>query len=136
MLHNLSTRLRFTAAYLQKAIEWAGHIAGGDYPAAMAQMEAARGEPQTRVHSSGARQEEFLAAFVKMVEDVQSREESLKAQLQAFQIHIDEARRQEEVDNLLGSRFFQKLEATMRKRNSESGLGPGQPPDESQMENS
>ena len=134
LLHNLSSRLRFTAAYLQKAIEWAAHIADGDYSAAMAQMEAARTAPGTGSHAGLTRQEEFLAAFIHMVEDVQDREESLKAQLNVFQIHIDEARRQEEVENLLGSRFFQQLEETLEKRKPERGRAADYDPSQSHSE--
>ncbi len=132
VLHNLSTRLRFTAAYLQKAVEWAGHISSGDYPAAKTKMEAARGISKPGAQPGARRQEEFLAAFIKMVEVVQDREEALKAQLQAFQIQIDEARRQDEVESLLGSQFFQKLEQTLRKRNPEGGQALDADPDPSQ----
>ncbi|MGD8864505.1 MAG: cyclic nucleotide-binding domain-containing protein [Anaerolineales bacterium] len=118
---NLSGRLRFSAAYLQQAVAWSEKIATGNYDSAINEIIGVQKTSGSEDDPRMDRADEFLAAFFKMVSDVKAREEGLREQLNAFKIHIDDAKKKEEVDDLVGSEFFKQLEAlTQRSERSAS----------------
>ncbi|MGD2058155.1 MAG: cyclic nucleotide-binding domain-containing protein [Anaerolineales bacterium] len=121
VMTNLSARLRFSAAYLQQAVAWSERIATGDYDLAMTEIIEAQGDTLSEGDRSVERAHEFLAAFFKMIEDVKAREDKLRDQIDAFRIHIDDARKREEVDDLVGSDFFKQLEALTQRDEQVTG---------------
>lgn len=65
---------------------------------------------------------ELARVFNKMVEEVVARTRRLKAQLKTLQIEIDEMKKQEEVDEVVNSEFFQDLQSRakdLRKKREE-----------------
>ena len=111
VMTNLSARLRFSAAYLQQAVAWSEKIATGNYDLAMTEIMGLRNETEVDGGHNVDKADEFLSAFFKMVKDVKAREDELRQQLDAFRIHIDETKKKQEVDDLVGSDFFKQLEA-------------------------
>ncbi len=115
VMSNLSGRLRFSAAYLQQAVAWSEKIATGNYDSAINDISGAQTNPTPDADRNFDRADEFLGAFFKMVQDVKSREEGLRQQLNAFRVHIDEAKKREEVQDLVESDFFKRLEALSQR---------------------
>jgi len=121
VMTNLSGRLRFSAAYLQQAVAWSEKIATGNYDSAIKEIMGAQGSSESEGGHGVDRANEFLDAFFKMVKDLKAREEELRNQLNAFMIYIDDAKKNEEVDDLVDSEFFKQLEElTQRTERSTS----------------
>jgi CRP-like cAMP-binding protein len=107
---NISSRMRFSLTYVEKAIQWSYKIAEGDY--SFAQEEIQKTQNTFIIDNSrpdDARANRFLTAFFKMVEGVQKREEVLKKQVYELSIKIDPSVRDQEIDSVVSSEFFQKL---------------------------
>jgi hypothetical protein len=102
--------MRFSLTYVEKAIQWSYKIAEGDY--SFAQEEIQKTQNTFIIDNSrpdDARANRFLTAFFKMVEGVQKREEVLKKQVYELSIKIDPSVRDQEIDSVVSSEFFQKL---------------------------
>lgn len=110
LLSDMSNRVRFANAYIGEVIEWCQHIAEGDYDFVQQQIANTQGTIVV-AQSDEARASAFLSAFFKMVEDVKKREEGLKNQVQQLIIQIDEVKRQQAVQEVTESEFFQDLQA-------------------------
>ncbi len=106
----MSDRVRFANTYIGEVIEWCQHIAEGDYDFVQQQIANTQGTIVV-AQSDEARASAFLSAFFKMVEDVKKREEGLKNQVQQLIIQIDEVKRQQAVQEVTESEFFQDLQA-------------------------
>lgn len=108
LIRSISSRLRFSTTYIQKAIEWSKKIAEGDY-SFMEQLQPA----QTDTDEDKAGQ--MLAAFFQMVKGVKAREDNLKQQVQKLTLAIDEAKRKQEFEELTGTEFYSKLKMQAQK---------------------
>jgi CRP-like cAMP-binding protein len=97
---NISERLRFNITYLQNAVEWSYQVARGDYSFVMEQLEEVQFTIVDSRKPDDARARQLLSAFFEMVKEVKQREDKLKLQLQKFNITLDEAKRQEDVEEL------------------------------------
>lgn len=104
LLQSLSSRLRFTTTYLQKATEWSRKIAEGDY-SIMDQIQPAQAE------SDEDKAGQLLSAFFQMVKGVKAREDNLKQQVEKLTLIIDQAKRKQEFDELTGTEFYSKLKS-------------------------
>src|SRR5439155_10239161 len=81
MLRKLSHRMRFSTTYIEQAIDFAKHIADGDYNFVKQQIKTSQSSIMTREAANDqARAAELLGAFFTMVEGVQKREEELQQQ--------------------------------------------------------
>ncbi len=110
VISNISSRMRFTLTYLDKAVHWSYKIAEGDYSFAAEEISKVQNTSiidNTKPDESRA--DRFLLAFFKMVEGIQQREKILLERVQALTIQIDETKRDEELERLTNSGFFQKL---------------------------
>jgi CRP-like cAMP-binding protein len=119
LLQEMSGRVRFANAYIQETVQWCQQIAGGNYDFVKAQVEQTQSTVVDVTQSDQARAGAFLSSFFKMVEGVQQREDELKQQVQQLIIQIDEAKRQQSVQELTDSNFFADLKATAQKLRQE-----------------
>jgi CRP-like cAMP-binding protein len=119
MMRKLSTRMRFSTTYIEKSIEFAKHIAEGDYNFVKLQIQSSQSAIDEEGVSDAARATEMLTAFFKMVEGVQQREEALQQEVRRLSIQIDHTKRQEEFETVTKSDFFLDLKAQAAKLREE-----------------
>jgi CRP-like cAMP-binding protein len=111
----LVERTRHMTDYIEWLGHWARLVAQGKYNQAMKNIQD---------QEDGA--DRALAAVAEavksMVEAVQKREEQLKKEVKKLQIQIDETKRQQQVDEITETDYFQKLTSQardLRKRSKE-----------------
>ena len=110
LIRGLSSRLRFSTTYIQKAIDWSQKIAEGDYSI------IEHTQPTIKdVDSDEDKAAQLLSAFFKMVRSVKAREDDLKQQLERLTLEIDEARRKREFEDLTSTDFYANLKEQARK---------------------
>jgi CRP-like cAMP-binding protein len=129
-LKDMTGRLRFANAYIEEAVEWCQQIAAGNYEFVEQQVARTQSTIMDLSRSNEARASAFLSSFFKMIKDVRSREESLKRQVQELIIQIDQAKREQTVQELTSTSFFSDLQATARKLRSKRNPEIQQPPEE------
>ena len=127
-LRDMSDRLRFANTYIEETIVWSQHIAAGDYDFVQKQVSETQSTIVDVNLSDQARAGAFLSAFFKMVEGVKQREEDLKRQLHQLTIVIDEVKRQQAVEELTETEFFEHLQESARKLREERSQKKKQPP--------
>jgi CRP-like cAMP-binding protein len=110
LIRSISSRLRFSGAYVQKVIEWSQRIAEGDYSFIDQQADLT---VQTDKDEDKAGQ--LLSAFFQMVKGVKAREDNLKRQVEKLTLEIDEARRKQEFEELTGTDFYANLKSQAAK---------------------
>ena len=113
----LSGRLRFSTTYLENAIEWSQLIAKGDYGFIYDVNTDELADVANQ--SDHERAQQFLGNFFQMVEDIKKREEDLKKELVKLKVEIDQAKRQNEVETIASSEFFQNLRKKREKGEDE-----------------
>ena len=114
LIRSISSRLRFATTYIEKAIEWSGRIAKGDYSSAMEEIQTSQSETDDKV-SNEAKADQMLSAFFQMVEELQAREDDLKQQIKKLNFEIDQNRRKEEFEELTNSEFYTDLKSQAQK---------------------
>lgn len=111
VIRGISSRLRGSTTYIEKAIEWSKKMAEGDF--------SFTEQTQPRDLFGDATQEDrakqFLAEFFKMARNVREREENLKRQVEKLTIEIDQARRKKEFEELTGTEFYSDLKEQAKK---------------------
>jgi CRP-like cAMP-binding protein len=110
LIRGFTSRLRFSATYIQKAIDWSQKIAEGDYSFI----------DQTQPTADGAgtdedRAAQLLSVFFQMVRRVKAREDDLKQQLERLTLEIDETRRKREFEDLTSTDFYANLKEQAKK---------------------
>lgn len=110
LIRSITSRLRFTTTYLEKAIDWSRHIAEGDYSQTMADLQTDQSAPDKKA-SDERKADELLSAFFKMVKEVKAREDQLKQEVRKLTLEIDEARRKQQVQEVVGTEFYSNLKA-------------------------
>ncbi len=114
-VRDLADRVRFANTYIEETILWSQHIAAGNYDFVQEQVTQTQTTIVGMKLSHQARANAFLSAFFKMVEEVKAREDELKKQVHQLIITIDEEKRQEAVDELTDTEFFENLQAAAKK---------------------
>lgn len=122
MMRKLASRMRFSTTYIEQAIEFAKHIAEGDYSFVLNQIESSRSSTPQEEISAADRASELLTAFFQMVEGVRQREEDLKQQVRQLTIQIDQAKRKEEFEAVTKSDFFLNLKEQAQKLREERDM--------------
>jgi CRP-like cAMP-binding protein len=111
VIRGISSRLRGSTTYIEKAIEWSKKMAEGDF--------SFTEQTQPRDLLGDATQEDrakqFLAEFFKMARNVREREENLKRQVEKLTIEIDEARRKKEFEELTSTEFYSDLKEQAKR---------------------
>lgn len=116
---NISERLRFNVMLLQNSVEWSYRIAEGDYSFVLNQLESVQATIVDTRKADDARARQLLSAFFEMVKGVKEREDSLKSQLQQFNIQVDQTKRQQDVEDITSKTFFQRIQTEGRRLRSE-----------------
>jgi CRP-like cAMP-binding protein len=129
-LRDMSERVRFANAYIGEAIDWCQRIADADYDFVATQVERSQATIIDTTDSHQARANAFLSAFFKMVKNVRRREEALKQQIQQLTIQIDEVKRQQAVQEITHSEFFENLQATAKEMRDKRQSHESNRPDE------
>ena len=115
-------RLQFATTYIENTIEWSKRIAAGDYNFVEKQMQLVGATIVDSKELDKERANRFLGTFFRMVEEIRSREDKLKQQLQKLKVEIDQAKRKQAVHELAESEFFIELkEKSEQMRNLKSG---------------
>jgi CRP-like cAMP-binding protein len=122
LIQSMSSRLRFATTYIEKAIDWSRHIAQGDYSQTIADLKTDQSSADKKTadeHKAG----QLLSAFFKMVEGVKAREDQLKQEVRKLTLEIDEARRKQQVQEVVGTEFYANLrsEAARLRRERKEG---------------
>ncbi len=110
IIRGLSARLRFSTTYIQKAIDWSQKIAVGDYEFIENTQQGLR-----NTESDDDKATQLLSAFFQMVRSVKARENDLKQQLERLTLEIDEARRKQEFEDIVGTDFYANLKERAKK---------------------
>lgn len=115
LLQEMFNRVRFANAYVEEAVEWCRHMSDGNYDFVQNQVEETKSTVVDMTKSDQARASAFLAVFFRMVEAVKAREMTLKQEVHRLTIEIDEAKRQQSVQELTDTEFFSELQDAARK---------------------
>jgi CRP-like cAMP-binding protein len=110
IIRGLSSRLRFSTTYIQKAIDWSQKIAAGDYEFIENTQQALR-----RSDSDDDKATQLLSAFFQMVRNVKARENDLKQQVERLTLEIDEARRKQEFEDMVSTDFYANLKEQAKR---------------------
>jgi CRP-like cAMP-binding protein len=110
IIRGLSSRLRFSTTYIQKAIDWSQKIAAGDY-----EFIENTQQSLTKTESDDDKAAQLLSAFFQMVRSVKAREDDLKQQLERLTLEIDESRRKQEVEEIINTDFYADLKERARQ---------------------
>ncbi len=110
VIRGLSSRLRFSTTYIQKAIDWSQKIAAGDYEFIESTQQVLR-----KTESDDDKAAQLLSAFFQMVRSVKAREDDLKQQLERLTLEIDEARRKQEFEEIVSTDFYANLKEQAKK---------------------
>lgn len=109
LIRGFSSRLRFSTTYIEKAIEWSRKTADGNY-SFIEDSQLLR-----KTESDDDKAGQLLSSFFQMVRKVKEREDNLKLQLERLTIEIDEARRKQEFEEIVGTDFYANLKDQARK---------------------
>jgi predicted transcriptional regulator len=101
---SISSRLRFSTIYIEKAIEWSQKIAAGDY-SFIEDTQTDLNKVTTGEDKAG----QLLSAFFQMVSRVKEREDGLKHQLEKLTFEIDQKRRKQDFEQIAGTEFYSNL---------------------------
>jgi CRP-like cAMP-binding protein len=110
IIRGLSSRLRFSTTYIQKAIDWSQKIAAGDYEFIENTQQALN-----KTESDDDKAAQLLSAFFQMVRSVKARENDLKQQLERLTLEIDEARRKQEFEDMVSTDFYANLKEQAKR---------------------
>ena len=118
VIANISSRMRFSSTYVEKAIQWSHDVAKGDYTFVSDQLQ--KSDIVDSDNSDEDRAGRFLDAFFRMVQGIMERERELKLQLYELTIEIDQARREEEIDAIIESDIFKRIKDGTKDFHAES----------------
>ncbi len=111
VIRGISSRLRGSTTYIEKAIEWSKKMADGDFSF----TEQTQSNELLGQATQEDRAKQFLSEFFKMARNVREREEKLKQQVEKLTLQIDEARRKQEFEELTSSDFYANLKEQAKK---------------------
>ncbi len=116
-LRILSSKLRFSYIYLEKAVTWSQRIADGDYSMVLDQIKTSQDDVVGAMESDDFRISTFLSAFIQLVQGVQQRENVLQQEIKALKmrIKIDQEEREKQVQAIIDNPIFDLLKAQAKK---------------------
>lgn len=101
VMAGLSDRIRYTTDFLTEVRQWVGKIAEGNYQDPGIQEASQRYQDSTLAS--------LAADFARMTSRVQKREERLKSEVALLRIEIDETKRKQDVQEIMGSDYYRQL---------------------------
>jgi CRP-like cAMP-binding protein len=112
VIRNFSSRMRYNTNYIEKITAMSKRVAKGDY--------SFIGETQPiyireKLLSDQDKIGQLLSEFFTMVQGVKDREEELKMQVQKLTLQIDQAKRQQEFEEITSTDFYANLKEQAKK---------------------
>ncbi len=124
VMYGLSDRIRYTTEFLNEVRSWVGRVTQGEYSSDEF-LDEVRG--WVKQVSSGDYEEviqpknqqdqtlsSLAAEFAKMAAKVQEREKELKREIAQLKIEINEAKRQEDVEEIKESDYFRSIQEQVK----------------------
>jgi CRP-like cAMP-binding protein len=112
VIRNFSSRMRYNTNYIEQITEMSKRVAKGDYSfigeTQPVHMQADQVSDQNKIG-------QLLAEFFAMVQGVKDREEELKKQVQKLTLQIDQAKRQQEFEEITSTDFYANLKEQAKK---------------------
>jgi CRP/FNR family transcriptional regulator, cyclic AMP receptor protein len=105
VMGGLNDRIRYTTQFLSEVRDWVKRIAQGQYDRAFA-PDAEHQDPSITA---------LAAEFTQMAAQVEAREAELRQQVVQLQIQIDTEKKERQVNEIVGSDYFQSLAAQARE---------------------
>jgi signal transduction histidine kinase len=99
VMRGLTERIRYTTEFLNEVQTWVKKIADGNYDRAH-QADATYEDPSIQ---------NLAADFAQMAARVQEREQALRKEVSRLKIQIDQAKKERQVQEIVGSDYFQSL---------------------------
>ena len=106
VMSGLSEKIRYTTDFLAEVRQWVRRIAEGNYQASS--FDDTGGKYQDKTLAT------LAAEFTQMATRVQQREETLRQQVVQLRIEIDQAKRKQEAEEIMGSEYYQSLKEKIK----------------------
>jgi len=121
-MSGLSERVRYTTDFLTQVRKWVQRITEGNYSAGQFNQEMEAWIKSTTVSATQVDKSmvTLAAEFAEMVMKVQKREQDLQEQIALLRIEIDQAKRKEEVQQIIGSDYYQSLRDRVKRMRAEA----------------
>ncbi len=100
VMAGLNDRIRYTTDFLSEVSEWVGKMADGNY------QEAAK--PQGSQYKDPTLAS-LASEFARMAVQVKAREDQLRQEVAHLRIEVNEAKRKQEVSEIMGSDYYKDL---------------------------
>ncbi|MFN2225521.1 MAG: Crp/Fnr family transcriptional regulator [Anaerolineae bacterium] len=126
IMAGLNDRIRYTTDFLAEVRQWVGRMAGGQYETAQFftdmqtwVRQVAAGEYDTDVQQAAGQYRDptmatLAAEFARMATHVREREEELRQEIAQLKIEIDHTKRQQQVEEIVDTDFFQDIKSKAR----------------------
>lgn len=122
IMAGLNDRIRYTTDFLGEVRQWVGRMAGGQYETAQFftdmqtwVRQVAAGDYDADIEAGGQYRDPTMATlaaeFARMATHVRQREEELRQEIAQLKIEIDHTKREQQVEEIVESDFFQDLKA-------------------------
>lgn len=105
---SLSLKLRFAAAYIQKAVQWSQNIASGNYNETLGELENAQALNADQTVEDDISL--LIATFFQMTKNIQKREAELKEEIYTLKIEVDQQKKAKQVTAITETEYFQQLQ--------------------------
>jgi CRP-like cAMP-binding protein len=111
----LSDRIRYTTDFINEVRAWVNKINVGEYQdATISTSQAKYDDPNLAV---------LAAEFAQMATQVKNREDSLKQEVAQLRIEIDDAKRKQEVKQIIDSEYYRELKEKMKAIREQNKTG-------------
>jgi CRP-like cAMP-binding protein len=113
VIRKFSSRMRYNTNYIERITEMSKRVAHGDY--SFIENTQPAHTPDTDSSDQDNKIGQLLAEFFAMVRGVKEREDELKKQVQKLTLQIDEAKRQQEFEEITSTDFYSTLKEQAKK---------------------
>lgn len=107
VMAGLNDRIRYTTDFLNEVRQWVQKVASGDYQSDKIKDQGDQYQDETIAT--------LAAEFAQMTALVQEREEELRQKVLELRIEVDEAKRKQEVEEILESDYYQSLKEKAKR---------------------
>jgi CRP-like cAMP-binding protein len=106
VMAGLNDRIRYTTDFISEVRSWVSKISAGNYQeATLSTSQAKYDDPNLAT---------LAAEFAQMAAQVKAREDTLKREVAQLRIEINEAKRKQDVQEIVESEFYQELKEKMK----------------------
>jgi CRP-like cAMP-binding protein len=107
VMAGLNDRIRYTTDFLNEVRQWVQKVASGDYQTSNIEDQGDQYQDETIAT--------LAAEFAQMTDRVQKREEALRQKVLELRIEVDEAKRKQDVEEILESDYYQSLKEKAKR---------------------